>query len=79
MLQRLWFQLRWYLEQMFQQFLAHDCLARAAGMMADNNIGCLPVIEDTPGHLVGMLTITDVLLHVANGQVPSIEPSGQMG
>ena len=56
-----------------------DCLAKAAGMMADSNIGCLPVIEVPSGHPVGMLTITDVLLHVANGQVPSIEPSGQMG
>ncbi|OGP86104.1 MAG: hypothetical protein A2Y95_04440 [Deltaproteobacteria bacterium RBG_13_65_10] len=38
-------------------------IQEAAEIMADEKIGCLPVVED--GHLVGMLTETDLLHHVA--------------
>jgi CBS domain-containing protein len=38
-------------------------IQEAAEIMADEKIGCLPVVED--GHLIGMLTETDLLHHVA--------------
>ena len=36
----------------------------AAGLMVQNKIGCLPVVES--GKLVGILSETDILAHVAN-------------
>ncbi len=38
-------------------------LQEAAEIMADEKIGCLPVVEN--GHLIGMLTETDLLHHIA--------------
>ena len=42
-------------------------LAQAAGILASTKIGCLPVV-DLPRRLVGILTVIDVLLYVANNQ-----------
>jgi CBS domain-containing protein len=39
----------------------HDDLARAAQLMWDRDIGCLPVIDDQ-GHVAGMITDRDVCM-----------------
>ena len=39
-------------------------LKTAALQMAEKKIGCLAVVED--GKLVGLITATDILRHVAN-------------
>lgn len=44
MLQRLWFQLRWYLEQMVQQFLDHDCMARAGALTYTTLFAFVPMM-----------------------------------
>jgi len=48
-------------------------LERAAGLMADHKIGCLPVVDDVDA-LVGLVTETDLLLHLAHR--PDPQPSG---
>jgi CBS domain-containing protein len=42
---------------------------RAARTMADNKIGCLPVV-DQGGRLVGLVTETDLLLYIAHHWQP---------
>jgi len=42
---------------------------RAARAMADNKIGCLPVVDDD-ANLIGIVTETDVLLYVAHHWQP---------
>ena len=44
-------------------------IARAACLMADHKIGCLPVV-DAGGALVGMVTETDLLLYMAHHWEP---------
>lgn len=44
-------------------------LQAAARAMADNKIGCLPVVSEA-GDLLGMLTETDVLLYIAHHWEP---------
>jgi len=39
----------------------HDTLERAAQLMWDHDVGCLPVIDDE-GHVAGMLTDRDVCM-----------------
>lgn len=39
----------------------HDNLARAAQLMWDHDIGCLPVIDDQ-GHVAGMVTDRDICM-----------------
>jgi len=38
----------------------------AAAVMAENDLGCLPVVEKD-GELVGLITETDLLLHLSRG------------
>ena len=47
-------------------------VSSAAQRMAQNRIGCLPVVED--GRLVGMLTETDVLCWVAGAKSDALTP-----
>lgn len=44
-------------------------LADAAALMLANRVGCLPVVDDSH-HVVGILTTTDLIRHIA-------EPGGQ--
>jgi len=44
-------------------------IKRAARMMADAKIGCLPVIDDEGG-LIGLVTETDLLLYIAHHWQP---------
>jgi len=48
-------------------------VAHAARLMFENKIGCLPVVSE--GRLQGLLTETDVLRYVADGQAPSRGPA----
>ncbi len=60
---------------------ADASVSSAAQLMAQNRIGCLPVVEDE--RLVGMLTETDVLCWVAGAKndalTPVIEPPRDSG
>ena len=49
-----------------------DTLRDAARMMADNDCGCLPVVEDTAGkRVIGVLTDRDIAIRgVARGKTP---------
>lgn len=49
-----------------------DTLRDAARMMADNDCGCLPVVEDTAGkRVIGVLTDRDIAVRgVARGKTP---------
>lgn len=47
-------------------------LRRAARLMADNKIGCLPVVSGD-GELVGLVTETDLLLYIAHHWEPPPE------
>jgi CBS domain-containing protein len=38
-----------------------DSIAHIAGLMVDNKIDCVPVVEDEDGELVGLITTTDLL------------------
>lgn len=49
-------------------------LKRAARLMADRKIGCLPVVDDD-GTLIGLVTETDLLLYIAHHWEPP--PSDQ--
>lgn len=44
----------------------NDTLKNAARLMVDKKVGCLPVLDD--GVLVGLITATDILRHVASEQ-----------
>ena len=44
MLQRFWIQLRWYLEQMIQQFLDHNCLERAGALTYTTLFAFVPMM-----------------------------------
>src|SRR5512145_1028540 len=46
---------------------ADATLAEAAGRMLANRVGCLPVI-DADRHVIGILTATDLIRHVAEGK-----------
>jgi len=45
-------------------------IREAARLLAEKGIGCLPVIEE--GKLVGLLTETDVLRHIAGSWYPDL-------
>jgi CBS domain-containing protein len=49
-----------------------DTLRDAARMMADNDCGCLPVVQDTAGkRVIGVLTDRDIAIRgVARGKTP---------
>ena len=47
----------------------HDDLHRAAQLMWDHDIGCLPVI-DTQGHVMGMITDRDICMAAYTQGVP---------
>ena len=47
----------------------HDDLQRAAQLMWDHDIGCLPVI-DAQGHVVGMITDRDICMAAYTQGVP---------
>jgi CBS domain-containing protein len=50
---------------------ADDSVERAAQVMAERKIGCLPVVDDN-GQLAGLVTETDLLRHFAGaaGELP---------
>lgn len=41
-------------------------LSEAAGLMLANRVGCLPIV-DSDHHVVGILTTTDLIRHIAEG------------
>jgi len=45
-------------------------IGQAARLMAENAIGCLPVVED--GKMVGLVTETDVLRYIAGIWYPGL-------
>jgi len=47
----------------------------AARMMARHKIGCLPVLDDA-GRLVGLITETDLMRHLAGGAIESEDARG---
>ena len=47
-------------------------LRRAAGIMRGRAVGCLPVLDD--GHLVGIVTTSDLLTALAKGEVHPAPP-----
>ena len=51
-------------------------LRRAAGIMRGRDVGCLPVVED--GHLVGIVTTSDLLTAVAKGTMHTPPPDGRV-
>lgn len=40
---------------------ATDSIAHIAGLMVDNKIDCVPVVEDEDGELIGLITSSDLL------------------
>jgi CBS domain-containing protein len=54
---------------------ADDSVERAAQVMAERKIGCLPVVDDN-GQLAGLVTETDLLRHFAGaaGELPDRLP-----
>jgi acetoin utilization protein AcuB len=40
---------------------AGDSISHIAGIMVENKIDCIPVIEDDDGEVIGMITSTDML------------------
>ena len=40
---------------------ASDSIAHIAGLMVDNKVDCVPVIEEDDGELIGMITSSDLL------------------
>lgn len=44
---------------------ANETVRTAARIMAERKIGCLPVVSEGSGELVGLVTETDVLRHFA--------------
>lgn len=51
-------------------------LRRAAGVMRGRSVGCLPVLDD--GHLVGIVTTSDLLTALAKGEVHAAPPSDRI-
>lgn len=51
-------------------------LRRAAGIMRGRAIGCLPVIDH--GHLVGVVTTSDLLDALAKGEIHAGPPDGRV-
>jgi CBS domain-containing protein len=50
---------------------------RAAEMMREHDVGCLPVVDD--GVLTGILTDRDIVVRgLANGRYPSTTPTGDI-
>ena len=57
-----------------------DTLRDAARMMADNDCGCLPVVDDTTGkRVIGVLTDRDIAIRgVARGKTPDTKVNDVM-